>query len=79
VYTGAIVEKCGIIVKSNYGYLFSARTSIMCRIGTATLLQRSYRSNAHPVLTSGAPPSMVALTDRFRSITAPMLSAALNN
>jgi len=29
-------------------------------------------------LIRGAPPSLVALTDRFRSITAPMLSAALS-
>ena len=28
--------------------LFSGRTSIMCRIGTATLLQRSYRPSARP-------------------------------
>jgi len=28
--------------------LYSARASIMCRIGTATLLQRSYRPSARP-------------------------------
>jgi len=29
--------------------------------------------------TGGAPPSLVALTDRFCSITAPLLSAALSS